>query len=250
MSKKREDIDKKKDIIISMLKSGISKAEVCRYLKCKYITLKSRLDKWGCNIKNTHRKSFPRLNNRKHVSEYLHHDSNINSFKLKKKLWQDGYKAKFCEECGIYKWRGKPAPLELDHTDGYKFNNCIENLKILCANCHAKKSTNGGKNKGTYKISSVSQLAEETRLDRVRCEFEYHRSYNKKSKNKCIDCKKEIKKTSKRCKKCFSLSSRKIEWPPVEKILEILKEENYTKLAKRLGVTDNAIRNYLKRNNK
>lgn len=56
-------------------------------------------------------------------------------------LYGAGLKTPRCEWCGISKWRGKPAPLQLDHIDGDVKNNRIENLRILCANCHAQTPT-------------------------------------------------------------------------------------------------------------
>lgn len=49
-----------------------------------------------------------------------------------------------CEACGIgNEYNGKPLSLELDHIDG---NNKIENLRILCPNCHSQTPTHRSKN--------------------------------------------------------------------------------------------------------
>jgi hypothetical protein len=50
-----------------------------------------------------------------------------------------------CELCGITEWRGKPAPIELDHIDGNPDNNTSENLRLICPNCHAQTDTYKGK---------------------------------------------------------------------------------------------------------
>lgn len=51
------------------------------------------------------------------------------------------YKEDKCEDCGITEWRGQRAPLELEHVNGNNADNRIENLKLLCCNCHALTPT-------------------------------------------------------------------------------------------------------------
>ena len=82
-------------------------------------------------------RSFP--NSRANVYTYLKKDSKINSHRLKLYLWREGLKPKNCEDCGITEWRGKPAPLDLDHMNDDHFDNRLENLRIRCANCHRTK---------------------------------------------------------------------------------------------------------------
>jgi hypothetical protein len=53
-----------------------------------------------------------------------------------------------CWECGESEWLGHPIPLELEHVDGNSENNSLDNLKILCCNCHALTPTYKAKNVG------------------------------------------------------------------------------------------------------
>ena len=46
-----------------------------------------------------------------------------------------------CECCGITEWLGNPIKLEVHHLDGDRFNNELENLELLCPNCHAYTET-------------------------------------------------------------------------------------------------------------
>jgi 5-methylcytosine-specific restriction endonuclease McrA len=60
------------------------------------------------------------------------------SGELRKRLIRDGVREAKCERCGIESWNELPAPLELHHVDGNHSNNSLENLQILCCNCHAQ----------------------------------------------------------------------------------------------------------------
>ena len=51
-----------------------------------------------------------------------------------------------CEKCGCEQWLGQPIPLEVHHEDGDSLNNEMDNLKLLCPNCHALTENYRGKN--------------------------------------------------------------------------------------------------------
>ena len=51
-----------------------------------------------------------------------------------------------CENCGTEVWLNQPIPLEVHHVDGDRLNNTLENLQLLCHNCHALTSNFKGKN--------------------------------------------------------------------------------------------------------
>jgi transposase-like protein len=67
-------------------------------------------------------------------------------FNLKARLVEAGLKENRCERCGINEWRGKPLNMQLHHINGDGLDNRLENLELLCANCHSQTSTYGGRN--------------------------------------------------------------------------------------------------------
>ena len=68
--------------------------------------------------------------------------------KLKVKLLKSGMKSNICEECGQTEiWNGKYLVMHLDHINGKSDDHRIENLKMLCPNCHSQTETYAGKNK-------------------------------------------------------------------------------------------------------
>ncbi len=46
-----------------------------------------------------------------------------------------------CEICGTENWLGKPLVLQIHHKDGNCHNNSIDNLQLLCPNCHTQTDT-------------------------------------------------------------------------------------------------------------
>jgi hypothetical protein len=72
----------------------------------------------------------------------------VNSSTLRHRLIEEGVKSHACEECRSSEWHGAPIPLELDHIDGDRSNNRLENLRLLCPNCHALTPTYRGRNIG------------------------------------------------------------------------------------------------------
>lgn len=81
------------------------------------------------------------------MAEILVEDSSYkNSNNLRKRLLKEGMLARECVICELKLWLGKPIPLELDHINGKHTDNRIENLRMLCPNCHAQTDTYKGKN--------------------------------------------------------------------------------------------------------
>ena len=84
---------------------------------------------------------------RRPLSDYTEKGVPIQSHKLKLRLIADGVFQPRCNNCGGTHWMGQDIPLELEHKDGNHHNNSLDNLELLCPNCHAQTSTYRGKNK-------------------------------------------------------------------------------------------------------
>ena len=143
----RNDILEHKDLIIQWISENKPKAFIANQLHCKPSTLNSYLDKMGIIYDgNKGGKGIKTDLKYKCAYEYLSNGSTISSYQLKNKLFRDNIKQYKCENCGLSEWCGKPIPLELHHKDGNHYNNNLENLQILCANCHALQPGNSGAN--------------------------------------------------------------------------------------------------------
>jgi hypothetical protein len=72
--------------------------------------------------------------------------------KLKNIMIKYGFAENKCSECGIPNiYNGIPLTIQLHHIDGNRYNNKLDNLKMLCPNCHSQTHTFCGGNKGKYK---------------------------------------------------------------------------------------------------
>ncbi|MFP5389898.1 MAG: HNH endonuclease [Thermoleophilia bacterium] len=65
---------------------------------------------------------------------------------LKQRLLAEGLKENLCEQCGIAEWRGRALSLALHHLNGNAKDNRLENLELLCPNCHAQTENFAGRN--------------------------------------------------------------------------------------------------------
>ena len=109
---------------------------------------------------------------KKSLEEYLIINSTIGSTKLRDKILTEGLKEHKCERCKRTEWEGEPIPLQLHHINGDRTDNRIENLQLLCPNCHTLTDNYCGKK---LKIEP----------------------------SKCKICGKEISRGAKLCKECF-----------------------------------------------
>jgi DNA-binding CsgD family transcriptional regulator len=64
---------------------------------------------------------------------------------LKLRLLRSGLKDERCERCGISEWLGRPLSVALHHINGDRLDNRLENLELLCPNCHSQTDNFGGR---------------------------------------------------------------------------------------------------------
>ncbi len=82
------------------------------------------------------------------IASRLTTNSTLKTSAVKRYLFRYGLAEKKCKICGLSEWMGKEMPLTLDHINGINNDNRLENVRILCPNCHSQTDTFCGKNKG------------------------------------------------------------------------------------------------------
>lgn len=234
-------------------------AQVCRNLGLKpaggnYRTVKSNLEKFGIDTEHFTGQRWNK--GLKHVEEtskiplenILKENIDYKSSLLKERLINAGIKESKCELCGY------TENLELHHINGNHYDNRLENLQILCPNCHAKTDNYRGRN--SHK-NSTPEMAE--------------RKNNKSHWCICKNCGKEfysdrIDHTRKFCcRECYNEYLKKLKLGEVENIqthgngefkkcdlsIESLKEQiksctSIQQIAENLGSNRTTVRKYLK----
>lgn len=157
--------------------------------------------------------------------QYLAPDKVKGTYAIRSRLLRErGHR---CERCNLSEWMGEPIPIEMDHINGDNTDHREENLRLLCSNCHALTPT--FRNKRGWKKKSSWKAGVRT--------------------NNICSCGKEIGSRANQCKSCVSASQdTKIDWPSVEEVVEQVRLTNFSQAGKILGVSDNAIRKFLKKN--
>lgn len=210
-----------KEALIEAVKDSTSYSEVLRKIGIPIqgnngSTLKRYLEKY--EISTAHFTGHQRHNAIKYVpvTEYLNSDRTITSSKLLYKLYREELKEPRCEKCGITEWNGEKLTFQLHHIDGNHNNNTLENLQVLCPNCHSQTDN-------------------------------YCGSASPKEKYYCKECGKELKTkcATGLCFYCAAKKRRKAERPGLEVLLGDITNLGYLGTGRKYGVSDNTIRKWI-----
>lgn len=185
-------------------------------------------------------------------------------------------RGRYCEVCGREKWNDQEIPLEVHHIDGDSLNNLLDNLQLICPNCHALTKNWRGRNIKEHgkQVVTDEELAQALLLnDNIRQALlgvglvpkggNYKRAKrlltteeiksNTRKVNYCLDCGIKISNSSFRCKQCENKlrakeSKDKIPYQR-EELKELIRNNSFLYIASLNRVSDNTIRKWCKRLN-
>lgn len=102
--------------------------------------VKKLIKEFNFDLSHWPRKRIKRFKDNVPLQEILIENSwYTNTTALKKRLLQEKIFSNTCNECGVIDyWNFKPLVLQLDHINGNNRDHRIENLRILCPNCHSQ----------------------------------------------------------------------------------------------------------------
>ncbi len=136
-------------LIIKTCNESESMFKASAILKLNYKTLIYHAKRLGCYKPNQSGKGVNKKPNLLYPLQDIFDGKHpgYSTSSLRTRLIKEGIKDHKCEICKGDYWLLRPIPLELHHKDGNKYNNCLDNLQLLCPNCHAFTDNYRSKNK-------------------------------------------------------------------------------------------------------
>lgn len=164
------------------------------------------------------------------IEEILVEHSTYSRKSLKRRLYELGLKRRECELCGQGEmWRGARMGLILDHINGVPDDNRLENLRIVCPNCAATFETHCARNWRRPRVERTCERCGEAFIT-SRIEQRFCSRY----------CGTRAPRSGPRPR------ARKVERPPYAQLKAELTASSYCAVARRYGVTDNAVRKWMR----
>lgn len=249
---------KNREILTIAVANSNTIADVCRYFGLSpkgsnYNSIKTAINSFGIDTSHFKRQSNKGIKHRD-LSEILINGLPCNATKLKKRLIREGVKKYQCEKCGLSEWNNEPITLELHHINGNHNDNHLENLQILCPNCHSQTVSFVGKNKNIVDDNAIAELLK--REERCKEEILSNKYYwgelrktDSKPLKKCMMCGKEYKgRGEKYCsKECANKSAQKMNITKEQLLTAATTTSSLIQLGKLFNMTDNGIRKWLVR---
>lgn len=133
-----------------------------------YETLKERLKLEGLELPNDHtpRKQVVYENIRDVLIE---NSPYVSTSKLKKRLIKEGILENICSLCGQHPiHNGNPLSLQMDHINGVHNDHRLENLRILCPNCHSQTDTYAGKSATGWGLRKYIKYSKNKQLENIK----------------------------------------------------------------------------------
>lgn len=242
-----------------------------------YATLRKYIKKFGLDTSHWKGQSANKgrkFGTRYPLSDYLTLEGSrrMTNVSLKNRLIKENIFAYKCDICKITEWQGRPLALHLHHRNGNNLDNRLENLQILCPNCHSQtdnycstKLSPRPRRNFIIKKTHCKNCGKDTETsDRVFCSTKCRISFNKDNSARlsyskvCEYCKEDFYPYSYRQKFCSSacyhnmtkglarIDYRKVARPSLSQLESEVDMNGYCAVGRKYGVSDNAIRKWIK----